>query len=196
MDELLDVRMSKKRPASAHRRREFLVAWVGYPRSQATWEDESNILDPRLIHQFEARRAASARSARPEPTPSSATAATWQQVGQQVQARYLASTRGKFGTFWFSGTISAVHADGTVDIMYDDGDVESDVEPRFVRLSSEAHASGGVAHGIAHNAAHGGTWRGPQHPGRRCVGTRRCSSRRPWSAAGVSRSRGPFGASS
>ena len=33
---------------------QYLVKWVGYPESEVTWEPESNILDARLIENFEA----------------------------------------------------------------------------------------------------------------------------------------------
>ena len=32
---------------------QYLVKWLGYPRSQSTWEPEENILDKRLIKNFE-----------------------------------------------------------------------------------------------------------------------------------------------
>lgn len=31
---------------------QYLVKWVGYPLSDATWEPSSNILDPRLLDDF------------------------------------------------------------------------------------------------------------------------------------------------
>lgn len=34
---------------------EYLVQWIGYPRSQSTWEPEENILDPRLLEQFRSK---------------------------------------------------------------------------------------------------------------------------------------------
>ena len=36
------------------RRRQFLVLWMGYAASQATWEFEENILDPALVNAFRA----------------------------------------------------------------------------------------------------------------------------------------------
>ena len=131
VQELLDVRVCKKRRASgsgpaagAGGRRQFLVSWRGYDRLQATWEDEANILDPRLIAQFEARRANAPGASTRGPSG--------YRAGQRVRARYLASTRGRFGTMWFDGSVLAVHADGSLDIAYDDGDFESAVRPEFV----------------------------------------------------------------
>lgn len=34
---------------------QYLVKWVGYPESDATWEPKSNILDPRLLEDFHGR---------------------------------------------------------------------------------------------------------------------------------------------
>ena len=31
---------------------QYLVKWAGYPLSDATWEPETNILDPRLLANF------------------------------------------------------------------------------------------------------------------------------------------------
>lgn len=31
---------------------QYLVKWLGYPKSQSTWEAEENILDKRLIENF------------------------------------------------------------------------------------------------------------------------------------------------
>ena len=54
-------------------------------------------------------------------------------VGSHVKARYLASSKGTFGTQWFSGVVTASHADGTFNITYVDGDFESNVMPAFVK---------------------------------------------------------------
>ena len=32
---------------------EYLVKWLGYPKNQSTWEPEENIIDRRLIENFE-----------------------------------------------------------------------------------------------------------------------------------------------
>lgn len=65
--------------------------------------------------------------------PAAAAAAFAPTVGAAVRARYLATTVGKFGTKWYSGTVQAVHPDGASDIMYDDGDVEKNVKPCFIK---------------------------------------------------------------
>ena len=38
-------------------RQEYLVKWKGWSVKNSTWEPEENILDMRLIHQFEKRLA-------------------------------------------------------------------------------------------------------------------------------------------
>ena len=69
--ELLDVRVISKGKSHQRRRvvgRQFLVWWKGYRRSEATWEEERNILDAQLIKDFEAQRAAAdARDDEPAP---------------------------------------------------------------------------------------------------------------------------------
>ena len=55
-------------------------------------------------------------------------------VGARVEARYLASSRGpSVAKHWYAGVVRAVHADGSVDVHYDDGDKEDHVKPKFVR---------------------------------------------------------------
>ena len=55
VEALLAVR-HKGRPGGGPR--QFLVHWRGFPASEATWEEEQNILDERLIAAFEGRAAA------------------------------------------------------------------------------------------------------------------------------------------
>ena len=54
-------------------------------------------------------------------------------VGAKVSGRYRASTIGKFGTKWFPATVSALHADGTCDLLYEDGDAEVAVRQEFIK---------------------------------------------------------------
>ena len=49
VQELLDVK-------SEGNKRRYLVHWKGYPSAEATWEAEGNILDRRLVDEFERRR--------------------------------------------------------------------------------------------------------------------------------------------
>ena len=48
---------AERLPKSRHQngQTQYLVKWVGYPESEATWEPHSNILDPRLINDFHGR---------------------------------------------------------------------------------------------------------------------------------------------
>ena len=46
-------------------------------------------------------------------------------VGQQVKAQHEATQYGPAGTRWFAGKVAVVHADGAVDVAYDDGDYEA-----------------------------------------------------------------------
>ena len=55
------------------------------------------------------------------------------ELGERVKARYLATTKGPGVTLWFLGYVRAVHADGTLDVAYDDGDFESHVSRYYVR---------------------------------------------------------------
>ena len=52
-------------------------------------------------------------------------------VGDEVEARY------KKGHKWYPGVVRAVDKSGTYDIRYKDGDSEYDVDPIFVRRSSD-----------------------------------------------------------
>ena len=51
-----------------------------------------------------------------ESAPEPETAAWAPTVGASVKARFHASTQGKFGTSWYTGSVKAVHNDGTVDV--------------------------------------------------------------------------------
>ena len=48
-------------------------------------------------------------------------------VGARVQARLRANTS------WYAGVVTKVHADGSCDVKYDDGDFEAGVQPKRVR---------------------------------------------------------------
>lgn len=50
------------------------------------------------------------------------------EVGDSVKARY------KRGTKWFSGKITRAHSDGTYDIKYEDGDVETRVDKSYIEV--------------------------------------------------------------
>jgi hypothetical protein len=59
-------------------------------------------------------------------------------------ARVMARHGGKAP--WYAGAVSAVRADGSLDIAYDDGDQEEAVPPHLVRpAAAPAAAAGGVA---------------------------------------------------
>lgn len=50
------------------------------------------------------------------------------------QARFKASSLGPAcSAGYYEGQVTAVHSDGTVDIVYEDGDAESRVKPEYVR---------------------------------------------------------------
>jgi len=53
--------------------------------------------------------------------------------GTRVKARFLATTLGTQMTKWYSGAVVGVHADGTCDVAYEDGDTEKGVVPWFIR---------------------------------------------------------------
>ena len=50
VEKILDKRMTRAGTV------QYLLKWLGYPKSQATWEPIENILDPNLITDFEQRR--------------------------------------------------------------------------------------------------------------------------------------------
>jgi len=53
-------------------------------------------------------------------------------LGDRVMARYMASSRGTYGTCWFPGVITLEEPDGRFRVAYDDGDVERNVLLRFL----------------------------------------------------------------
>ena len=56
-------------------------------------------------------------------------------VGERIRAKYLASQpdqNGEQPAMWYSGVVTRVNPDGTVDVNYDDGDQESGVKPEYV----------------------------------------------------------------
>lgn len=57
-------------------------------------------------------------------------------VGAKVQAQY----HGEEGT-WFPASITRVRMDGTFDVLYDDGDKETKVEKRFIRLCTRCSSA-------------------------------------------------------
>jgi hypothetical protein len=58
-------------------------------------------------------------------------------VGARIEARF----KGR-GARWFPGKITAVNiASGTLDILYDDGDVEHDAQLQYVRRTHASAAS-------------------------------------------------------
>lgn len=59
-------------------------------------------------------------------------------VGARVEARFQASLNVRWKTFWFPGTIAAVHDDSTFGVRYDDGDHEDFVKRRFIRILTPA----------------------------------------------------------
>lgn len=60
-------------------------------------------------------------------------------AGARVKARFLASSEGETQhTEYYEGTAAVVHADGTVDVDYDDGDQEKAVASRYVELLQPA----------------------------------------------------------
>ena len=60
-------------------------------------------------------------------------------AGSRIEARFLASTDGEaHHNEYFPGTATAVHADGSVDVQYDDGDQEESVHAHLVKLLQPA----------------------------------------------------------
>jgi len=63
------------------------------------------------------------------------------QEGARVLGRFCASRLGTTRTFWYAGVVTAMHADGTCAIRYDDGDDELVVYPQFVRRLTAKEAA-------------------------------------------------------
>ena len=61
--------------------------------------------------------------------------------GEPLLARFQATARGHVGTKWYSGKATKIHADSTVDVLYDDGDTEQRVHSKFVKPSKATPAS-------------------------------------------------------
>ena len=59
--------------------------------------------------------------------------ATQYSVGMSVKARHLATSLGPFGTSFFPGRIASIDASRLMRIEYDDGDVEDNVSPMYVK---------------------------------------------------------------
>ena len=69
-------------------------------------------------------------------------------VGARVEGRYQASMSSSTCLWmhkWYLAVVTAVHGDGSCDLEYDDGDVESGVEPKFVRLKGPARPAASKA---------------------------------------------------
>jgi hypothetical protein len=54
-------------------------------------------------------------------------------VGMRCRAKYLASSLYP-GVGWYTGVVDAVNEDGTFAVLYDDGDYESGIKRRFLKL--------------------------------------------------------------
>ena len=79
-----------------------------------------------------AERAAASRS--PAKRPDVAV-----KVGMRCRAKYLASSLPRYtGLDWFTGVVDAINEDGTFAVVYDDGDYESGIKRRFLKVELEA----------------------------------------------------------
>ena len=64
-------------------------------------------------------------------------------VGERVQGKYEGADG---GANWFAGAVVASHPDGTLHIRYDDGDEETSVQPRYVKvMASKAEEEAALA---------------------------------------------------
>ena len=78
-----------------------------------------------------ARGARAACNASPPPRRAQASAPL--RVGERVRAKYLASAHAKQRTtnyYWYNGVVAAIHADGSIDVTYDDADDEKGIKVR------------------------------------------------------------------
>jgi hypothetical protein len=117
-----------------------VAAWLHAKHAAFTVAAESyRKLQNSCIAIFCDRRAAAAGA--PSPAAAAVTPdAPPRAPGDKVEARF----RG--GMKWFGGEITACNnADGTVDVLYDDGDRERGVKPEFVRGKGGAAASAAAA---------------------------------------------------
>ena len=71
-----------------------------------------------------AERAARSPAARPEVKV---------EVGMRCRAKYLASSLYP-GVGWYYGVVDGVNEDGTYAVRYDDGDFETGIKKRFLKL--------------------------------------------------------------
>lgn len=56
-------------------------------------------------------------------------------MGKRVEARFKG--RGN----WYKGVVSHINADNTVDVTYDDGEVDSGLNPKFIKVIKEGNNS-------------------------------------------------------
>lgn len=75
-----------------------------------------------------ARRAAERASRSPAPKPEVPV-----EVGMRCRAKYLASSLYP-GVGWYFGVVDAISEDGTFAVRYDDGDYESGIKRRFLKV--------------------------------------------------------------
>ena len=101
---------------------EYLVRWQGWSDAYDSWEPEEHI-GSALVAEYDALHLRPALHYAP---------------GDAVEAMFRAT--GRFGTSnpdrspgWFAGHVVKVHANGTYDVDYTDGDTEKGVLSQFVR---------------------------------------------------------------
>ena len=54
-------------------------------------------------------------------------------IGARVEGRLQATVLGPHRTKWFPAVVAAIHADGSCDLLYDDGEKEEEVAANYVR---------------------------------------------------------------